>query len=377
MDFTKMTAAELEERRAAIKVECEAEGADLDALDEEIRAINAELEARKQAAADAAEKRAAIAEGCGTVIDTHKEDRTMPEEIRNSKAYIEAYAEYIKTGDATECRALLTTGASGTVEVPAYVEERVRTAWNKEGIMSLVRKTFVKGILKVGFERSATGAVIHTEGGEAPDEETLVLGTVSLTPQSIKKWITVSDEALDLRGEEFLDYIYDELTYQIAKKAADTLIAMIVAAPTTATASSVSVNKVSAAPSIGAIAEALGQLSDEAANPVVVMNKATWAAFKAAQYAANFAADPFEGLQVFFNNTLPVYSSASTNAVYAIVGDFGHGAQANFPRGEEILIKMDDLSLAEEDLVKFVGREFVGLGLVADKSFASITKPSA
>lgn len=184
-----------------------------------------------------------------------------------------------------------------------------------------------------------------------------------------------SDEALDLSGEEFLNYIYDELTYRIAKKAADTLVYRITSASATATASAVGVPAVTASTiEMGTIADAIGHLSDEATNPVIVMNKLTYAAFKAAQYDNAFSADIFEGLPVVFNNSLPAFSAASTGDVYAIVGDFGVGAQANFPNGEEITIKVDALSLAEKDLVKFVGREYVALGVVADKAFVNIKK---
>ena len=51
-------------------------------------------------------------------------------EIRNSKEYINAYAEYIKTGDDRECRALLTENVgTGTVPVPEIVYDIVKTAW--------------------------------------------------------------------------------------------------------------------------------------------------------------------------------------------------------------------------------------------------------
>ena len=121
------------------------------------------------------------------------------------------------------------------------------------------------------------------------------------------------------------------------------------------------------------MAQAIGELSDEAANPVVVMNKSSWAKFKAAQYAGQFNVDPFEGLRVYFDNTLPVYTTTGTaNTAWAIVGDFGQGAQANFPNGDEITIKYDDLSLAEKDLVKLVGREYIALGAVADHAFTKI-----
>lgn len=380
MNFKDMTADELMERRAAIATEIDAPEADLDALEQEARAINEELETRKADEAKRNEIRDAVANGAGETIETIKEEREIPmtiNEIRNSKEYVDAFARYIKTGKDEEVRALLTTNAtvSGAyVPVPELVEARIRTAWQKLGIMDLVRKTYAKGILKVGFELSADGALIHNEGTNANAEESLVLGIVSLTPVSIKKWITVSDEAFDMSSEEFLYYIYDEITYRIAKKAQEELIAKIVAASTTAASTEVSVAEVDdGAPTVSIVSECIGKLSDEAANPVIVMNKGTWSKFKAAQYAAGYAIDPFEGLPVYFESTLPTYSSTATTGTWLVVGDFGVGAQANFPNGDEITLKFDDLSLAEKDMNKIVGREYVGLGLVADKAFCRVT----
>lgn len=179
---------------------------------------------------------------------------------------------------------------------------------------------------------------------------------------------------MDMGGEEFLNYIYDEVTYQIAKKAQEQLIAKIVANTASATSTAAGVGVVAGTPSIGLIASALGTLSEEANDPVIVMNKGSWAQFKAAQYAANYAVDPFEGLKVYFDATLPAYtSSGTTGSTWLIVGDFGRGAQANFPNGDEVVLKYDDLSLAEKDLVKIVGREYVGLGVVADHAFCKVT----
>lgn len=367
------TIEELLERRTAIASEIEVDGADLDALEAEARSINDELERRKAIEHEKAELREKVADGEGENIKNFKDEvHTMTmEEIRASHEYNVAYANYIKTGKDDECRALLTEIVGGTVPVATYVADRISTAWNKLGIMALVKKTYVKGILKVGFEKSATAATVHTESTSAVTEETLELGAVELSPVSIKKWISVSDEALDLSGEAFLDYIVDELTYQIAKKAQALLISKISTLTTTIATNAVSVGKIAANPAMGTVAQALGALSDDAANPVCVMNKGTWAQFKAAQYANGFAADPFEGCDVFFDNTLPVANTTTTD-VYMIVGDFGVGAQANFPNGEEITIKRDDLSLAEKDLVKFVGRQYVGMGVIADKAFCLV-----
>ena len=335
----------------------------------EIEKAEAAIEEEKRAMADV------IAKNKTEIIEKREEIKMTDMEIRNSNEYINAYAEYLKNGEDAECRALLTENGSGTIPVPEMVYDIVKTAWERDGITSRVKKSYVQGNLKVGFEISATGATVHTEGGGAVSEETLVLGVVNMVPKSIKKWISVSDEALDLRGEAFLRYIYDELTYQIAKKAADELIAQITACGTVSTSTCVGVPAIaSTTVGVGLVAQAMSLLSDEAANPVVMMNKATWGAFKAAQYAGQFDVDPFEGLPVVFNNSIKTFTAATTGVPYAIVGDLEQGALFNFPNGEGIDFKVDELSQAEYDLVRIIGREFVGIGVVAPNAFVKITK---
>ena len=379
MDFTTMSIEELETRKSAIVTELDAPEADLDALEAEMRGINEELETRRTEAAKKAEIRASVATGKGEVkkVFAKEERKNMSNaEIRNSHEYNVAYANYIKTGNDAECRALLTENVSGgTVPVASYVEGRVRTAWERDGITSRVRKTFMKGNVKIGYEISADGAIVHTEAANsAVTEESLTLGIITLVPQSIKKWISISDEVYDLTGEEFLDYIYDELTYRIAKKLADLIIADIEACGTVSTGSLPAVPKItSTTVTVGLVAQAMAQLSDEAADPVVMMNKATWGAFKAAQAANGYNYDPFEGLPVVFNDSIPAFSAATTGVTYAIVGDLGIGAQANFPNGQEIEIKFDDKTKMEYDLVRILGREFVGHAVVAPKAFVKIT----
>ena len=365
------SAEEHEEERAGVE-ELEERSSK---LMEERQDILAEIE--KAEAHIAEEKRAmedVIANKEVIELEKREEIKMTDMEIRNTNEYVDAYAEYLKTGDDTECRALLTENASGSVAVPELVYDIVKTAWEKEGIVSRVKKAFIKGNLKVGFELTAGDATIHTEGQQVT-EETLVLGTVELVPKSIKKWVSISDEALDLRGEAFLQYIYDELAYKIAKKAADELIAQIEACGTVSTTTQVAVPKLAAASvGVGTVAAAMALLSDEAANPVVIMNKATWGAFKAAQYAGSFDADPFEGLPVVFNNTMKTATAATTGDTYAIVGDLEQGALMNFPNGEGIDFKVDELSQADYDLVRVIGREFVGIGVVAPNAFVKITK---
>ena len=312
-------------------------------------------------------------------IKNERGEKKMEKEFRNSPEYIAAYAKAIK-GDDTDLRSLLTENAptGGQVPIPTFAEERIRTAWETDEILNRVGKTYVKGNLKIGFEISGSDAVIHVEGTDAPDEEELTLGVVELIPQSIKKWSTISDEVLDMKDEEFIDYIYDELGHKNAKAAADIVVAKIKALPQTSSATTPAAAKITEAPSATTMVNAIANLSDEATNNVAIMNKLTWAAFKSITTGDGYPlADPFAGLVVLFNNSLKAYSAAAEGEVYAIVGDLATGFRANFPNGEEIRIKMDDLSLAEADLVKFVGRKYVALEAVAPGRFTRIAKPAA
>ena len=385
MELKEMTIEQLEERKAAIVAELDAPEADLDALEAEARSIKEELESRKAEEAKKAEIRSVVAAGEGVVTKSFEkeENKVMTiEEIRSMPSYIEAYANYIKTGDDKECRAILTetnpgsVSGSGPVPVPVFVDDIVRTAWNNDQILSRVRKTNFRGNLKVAFERSADAAVVHTEGTSAPSEESLLLGIVTMIPKNIKKWIRITDEAVAMGGEAFLRYIYDELTYQIIKKLSADAVTDISGASTSHSSTAVGIPKVSAVPALGTVANAMGYLCDEATNPVIIMNRLSWAAFKEVQYAGNFNVDPFEGLPVLFSDALPAYSSASDNAVYAIVGDL-KGEQVNYPEGEGVVIKWDDLTEAEADLVKVVGRQYVAHAVTAPGRFVNVTKPAA
>lgn len=374
------TIEEIETRLSAIKSEMNADGADIDALTKEVD----ELEARKAELTAEVEKRNALAGRIaagqtGTVVKnfpTENRAAVDQREVRNSEKYIEAYAEYVKTGDDTEVRALLTENVGGDIAVPDFVYGVVKTAWDSNEVMKYVTKTNLAGNLKVNFEISATDAVIHTEGTGAVEEEDLKEGIVTLVPAYVKKWKSLSDEVMAMRGRAFLDYIYNELTHKIVQKLADIMVASIVALPQVATKTTPSADKVTTAPAMGTVAEAFGHLSDEASNPIIIMNKLTWSEFKKIQYANNYAVDPFEGLTVVFNNSLPAYSAATTDDVYMIVGDLGQGALANFPEGDSIRFTFDELTRKKEDLVEVLGKEYVAVGVVACRAFTLVAKPA-
>ena len=354
-------------------------------LERQVQELEAELQ-EEEAEQDVPEKDPEPAE-----TEERKENKKM--DVRSSNEYLRAYARMIRTSlrtgqpyDETECRELLkrdgetpmlTENVSGVVPVPTYVEGRIRTAWERNGIMDLVTKTFVKGNLKIGFEFSATGATKHTEGGEAVPEEEVILGVVTLIASNFKKYLRVSDEALELSDQEFLDYIYDEMAYQIAREVSKDLLTKIAALDGTGDSTHVPVGQYTGAPALDVLAQAVATLSDEAEDNTAVMNKKTWAALVAAQAAGNYAFDPFAYVnRLLYNSNLKAYADADASDVYMIVGDFRVGAHANFPAGADIKYTVDPYTDAERDLVKIVGRQFVGIDAVAPFAFAQVIKPS-
>ena len=370
-EINELSFEDLETRAAEIANEAETADSDkvdelnaeLDNIEERKKALKAEVERTKAAAAE-------VADGAGEVIEERTEEKMTIKEVRNSKEYIDAYADYVKTGNDEECRALLTTNAGElttypVVPVPEFVENRIREAWENDKIFARVAKTFVPGNLKVGFELSSTGAGIHEEGTNAPSEETLLLGIVEMVPKMIKKWVTVSDEVLALGSEEFLNYVYDEITNKIVEYAADLVIAKIQAAPTTATSSAVAVPAVEGPVDAGKILDAIALLGAGARDLVFIASGTTIATIKKAALNASYQYDPFAGLEVIQKSGMDG----------AIVGDLA-GVQANLPEGDAVKFKFDDLSLAEKDLVKIVGRLYAAIEVVGPKMFVNITEVS-
>ena len=384
MELNQMTLQDVEARLAEVDGLVQASESE-----EEIKTLTAEMEQlseRKKELADLENRKAManeIATGkvVPTVIEERKGEITMKDikEFRNSPEYVDAYAEYVKTGKDEEIRSLLTTnvGDAGTIAVPDFVYDEIKTAWDRNEIMALVNKIEVAGNMQVQFEISGDDAVIHDEGSGAVSEETLTEGIAKLIPQDIIKWISVSREVQAMRGEAFLRYVYRELSHKILKKMADTLVGKIAALPSSATATTPSAAKVKLGAAVGTVVTAMGNLSDDAANPVVIINKASYAAIKNAVYAGQFNVDPFEGLEVRYNSTLPAYANASENDVWMIVGDLGYGAMANFPEGQAPVITIDAVTKRKQGLIDVVADIMVSVEPVACKAFCLVTKPAA
>ena len=376
------TMQEIETRKAAILQEMEQEGADLDALKSEMDELRENAQQIRDTAAKAEETRKAIANGAAGIVigETRKAETKAKtvDEIRGSKEYVEAFARYLMSEDDRECRALLSENASsgGQVPVPTLVDPIIKTEWEKSEILTRVNKTAFKGNMKSAFERAADPAYEHGEGTTAITEEDLTLGVVELKPKNIKKFIRLSDEVIATGGEALVTYIYKELAHQILLLLVKKVIGDISGASTSHLSSAVGIPKISGSPDLSVVVTAEAELSDEAENVVVIINRKTSAAFHQAKVAGNFAVDPYDGLTVLYTSALPAYSTADDNAVWMIVGDLD-GEQVNYPEGEGIITKWDDISEAEADMVKVHGRQFAAHGVTKPGRFVNVKKAAA
>lgn len=384
MNIEEMSMNDVETRSAELRELMNAEDADIDALTAEVE----KLEARKAQILKEAEERKNLieeVEKTAKEVESFKGEKKMElKELRNTKEYAKAYATYLLSGykNDAELRRILTNNglgedSDGVYHIPTLLETKIQTAWENDEIVSRLSESFFKGNLKVMWEVSATGAVFHAEGSPAPYEEQLILGHVELVPVTVKKWLYVTTEVYEMGGEEFIDYIYDEITYRIVKALADAAISAISNAVGATDYQNPGVASLTVATlGAGTIAQAEGLLSAEATDLVAIMSRATWAQLKAIQAnSGNNVGDPFDGMTVLFSDAMSSFDdSANTGNLPAIiVGDL-KGVRANYPNGKDVRFVFDDKSKAEEDLVKIVGRLYVAVDVVKPMAFCAIRK---
>lgn len=217
MDFTTMTVEELKARRVQIGVEVEQDGADLDALEAEIKGIKAELDARRANAAKQAEIRKTVAEGAGVVVDEipqapiSQEERTMFK--RDSVEYRDAWTKHIIGRELNEEERAALTSAGAVIPTMT-----VNAVWDKlTGPAELLGKVDVSQFpTYVRFPKATTkgAATAHAVGGTIT-ESSDVIGYVDLIPNEYVKLLTVGADIDHMAISAVHDWIVNNLVDSI------------------------------------------------------------------------------------------------------------------------------------------------------------------
>ena len=383
-------AKSLEERKASFDEEKDIEAReklikDVEALKEEARAINDKIVELRKVYEEMKGKEKTM-DLLNNVNPSVIEGRNANVDYRSTAEYADVWAEYAKTNQRSafgrfnytdanvqnEVRTLATSVAN--IPVPTILQTAIETAWVEYGKLSrLVTKTFIRGLLSIPYEASATGANWHAEGSEAPAEEEITFGSLSIEPMMIKKWISLTDELLALTGEDFVRYIADELVYRVVLKLDEAIIngTLTNGKGVLGITKDTNVPAIKKSASFNVVNEALAELKfvDGAS---VTMNPKTY--FDTMMGLTDTAGRPIysvamdntmkpkyylSGLPVEFTDALPAYSTASANEDYMVVGNL-KAFRLNMPNGDGVETMADPYTKATEDIVRFIGKLFAG-----------------
>lgn len=231
MEFKNMTVEELEARRVQIGEEVEKDGADLDALEAEIKGIKAELEARKEAAAKKAEIRNAVASGDGKVVAEipTQEKRTMEEIKYNAQSpeYRTAWLKNIAQRDGqmifgdlteTEQRAFTFTTANTGAVVPTETMNRIVELVESMAPMydDATKTGMVKGFGVPRHKSIAAGDAAATDEGVANADEEDTFDLLALDGVEIKKHVEITRKMQWQSIDAFEAWLTDHIAKRIA-----------------------------------------------------------------------------------------------------------------------------------------------------------------
>ena len=231
MEFKNMTVEELEARRVQIGEEVEKDGADLDALEAEIKGIKAELEARKEAAAQKAEIRNAVANGDGKVVAEipTQEKRTMEEIKYNAQSpeYRTAWLKNIAQRDGqmifgdlteTEQRAFTFTTANTGAVVPTETMNRIVELVESMAPMydDATKTGMVKGFGVPRHKSIAAGDAAATDEGVANADEEDTFDLLALDGVEIKKHVEITRKMQWQSIDAFEAWLTDHIAKRIA-----------------------------------------------------------------------------------------------------------------------------------------------------------------
>lgn len=229
MDINTMNMSQVEARLAEIKNLVSAEDADLDALEQEIDA----LEARKAAIIAATEKRNAIVSkisaGAGVVTET----RTSEESTNMPKTYNAASAEYrsawlkdiaskahVNLGEMTteerEAFTFTTTNTPGVV--PTVILNRIVELVESRSPMyaDATKSGLAQGFSIPRHTGTTQGDAAVTNEGVANDDEIDTFDLVTLVGEEIKKHVVISRKMKFKSIQAFEDYLVQHIAKRIA-----------------------------------------------------------------------------------------------------------------------------------------------------------------
>ena len=210
MELKDMNIEQLEERKNAIVAELDNEGADLDALEAEMRSIKEELESRKQAEAKKVEIREAVANGAGEVIKTFVEERKTME-----KNFTVDGAEYrqawLKNLMGLQLDVEERTAITGTDAIPTETLNKIINVLKDNALLGKIDLMQIPGYVKIPIYSTNNEASWTDTASDSQD----VIGNITLQPKQLIKTIEVPATVDKMSISAFEQYITEALANKI------------------------------------------------------------------------------------------------------------------------------------------------------------------
>ena len=210
-EVKEMTIEEIEERKKAIVEELDNDGADLDALETEMRSLNDEMEERKNDEAKKAEIRNAVASGSvGEAVKTFTEERkTMERTFSVDSA--EYRTAWIKNLMGKELDVEERTAITGTDAIPTETLNKIINVLKENALLGKIDLLQIPGYVKIPIYATNNDATWTSESTDSVD----VIGAITLQPKQLIKTIEVPATVDKMSISAFEQYISEALANKI------------------------------------------------------------------------------------------------------------------------------------------------------------------
>ena len=210
MDLKEMTVEQLEERKSAIVSELDNEGADLEALENEVRSIKAELESRAEAEAKKAKVREAVASGEGETIKEFKEEIIM-EKRDFSVDGAEYRNAWLKNLMGLEIDAEERAAITGTDAIPTETLNKIVNVLKENALLGKIDLMQIPGYVKIPIYSTNNEATWTSSSSDSAD----AIGNITLQPKQLIKTIEVPATVDKMSISAFERYITGALANKI------------------------------------------------------------------------------------------------------------------------------------------------------------------
>lgn len=197
---------EIEARLSAIATEMNEDGADLDALTEEVRSLKAELKEINEAAEKRAKLRAAVTDGMGTVTRSFAK-YTAKDTGPDSPEYRTAWLKRLQGKELNaEERAAMTASAAIPTETMNMIVHRLELT----PIINAVDVSYIPGNISFPVEKTVTAANWVAMGAAATDGED-ELDSVTLNAYKLIKTISITADVKAMAVPAFEQWLISRL----------------------------------------------------------------------------------------------------------------------------------------------------------------------